>query len=200
MSSRSGWSVGRSLVFVGFLVPAVVIFYLALANLLGAEPAKALVELLGETALIVLILTLSITPLRKIRRLPSFVGYRRMLGLYAFFYALLHVVSYAVFLVDWQNFVEDLYKRPYIVVGAAAFLILFALAITSTKAAIRRLGKNWKRLHRLVYLAAIAIVVHVYWQTRSDYFEALVFAVIIAILLLSRVAYSSKRRSSLVVK
>lgn len=200
MGSRSRRRVVRFIVFVAFLVPALAIFYLAFANRLGAEPAKALVELLGETALIVLILTLSVTPLRKIKLLPSFVGYRRMLGLYAFFYAFLHVLSYGVFLVDWQNFVEDLYKRPYIIMGAGAFLILFSLALTSTKYAIRKLGKNWKRLHRLVYVAAVVIVIHVYWQTRSDYFEALVFAVIIAILLLLRLPFLSKGRSALVAK
>ena len=200
MASRSRGLLVRFLVFVGFLVPAVIIFYLAFANRLGAEPAKALVELLGETALIVLILTLSITPLRKIKFLPSFVGYRRMLGLYSFFYALLHVLSYGAFLVDWQNFVEDLYKRPYIVMGVGAFLILLALALTSTKHAIRKLGKNWKRLHRMVYIAAVAIVVHVYWQARADYFEALVFGSIVMALLLLRLPFFLRKPRNLAVK
>lgn len=186
--------------FVGLFSPAPYIFYLALSNQLGAEPAKALVEFLGEVAFIILILTLSITPLKRLSFLPSFVRYRRMVGLYVFFYALLHVLSYGLFLVDWANFVEDLYKRPYVVAGALGFLILFALAITSLKVVVRKMGKNWKRLHRSIYLSSIAILIHVYWQTRADYLEAILFAVPVFIVLLLRAPLLQKKPLNLSAK
>lgn len=181
--------------FVTLFLPAPYIFYLAISNQLGAEPAKALVEFLGESALVILALTLAITPLRKIQFLPSLLRYRRMIGLYVFFYALLHIGSYAVFLVDWANFVEDLYKRPYVIAGAISFSILLVLAVTSPKIMIRQLGKAWKRVHRAIYIAAIAALVHVYWQARADYLETILFAVPILFLLLLRVRFLARKRS-----
>lgn len=186
--------------FISLMLPAPYIFSMALTNQLGAEPAKALVEFLGEAALVILILTLSVTPLRKFRALPSFVRYRRMIGLYSFFYAFLHVFSYGAFLVDWSNFVEDLYKRPYVIAGALGFLILVALALTSFKFVIRKMGKSWKRLHRLIYLSAFAALVHVYWQARSDYLEAILFAFPLIILLLLRLPVYLEKRARLAVK
>ena len=170
-------------IFIACLAPLPYIVYRLVINNLGAEPAKALVEFLGETSLIVLFVTLAVTPLSKVKVLPSFVKYRRMLGLWVFFYACLHLLSYGVFLVDWRNFIEDLYQRPYVIVGALAFLILLALAVTSPRAAIKKLGKKWKLLHRWVYLATFLVVVHVYWQLRADYFEALVYFVIFLVLM-----------------
>lgn len=200
MVKRSKHLLIWGVLFVSLFLPAPYIFYMALSNQLGAEPAKALVEFLGEVALIILILTLSITPLKRLRFLPSFVRYRRMVGLYVFYYAFLHVFSYGLFLVDWNNFVEDLYKRPYVIAGALGFMILFALAITSFKFLVRKMGKNWRRLHRFIYLSALIILVHVYWQTRSDYLEAILFAVPIFVLLLLRVPIFGQKRANMSAK
>jgi sulfoxide reductase heme-binding subunit YedZ len=172
--------------FIGSLAPLVYILWAAFSTKLGAEPAKALVDFLGQTALIMLMLTLCITPLKKLAFLPSLIRYRRMIGLWVFFYAATHVLSYGLFLVDWTNFVEDLYKRPYITVGAFAFLVLLALAITSPKPVVRALGKKWKSLHQWIYLALVAVVIHVAWQARSDYSEAILYALGAAVLLYFR--------------
>lgn len=200
MTNRSRHLLIWWFLFVGLLLPAPYIFYMALTNQLGAEPAKALVEFLGETSLTILILTLSVTPLKRLPALPSFLRYRRMLGLYVFFYAVLHVFSYGMFLVDWNNFVEDLYKRPYVIAGAFGFVILFALALTSFKVLVRKMGRNWKRLHRLVYLCAITAIVHVFWQSRADYLETILFAVPVLALLVLRLPFFVKNRSKLHAK
>lgn len=180
------------LLFVCQLIPVVYIFSLALSNQLGAEPAKGLVEYLGEVSLILLIASLAVTPIKRVSWLPSLLRYRRMTGLYAFFYALVHIASYGVFLVDWQNFIEDLYSRPYVIMGALSFLVLLALALTSPKFMVRRLGRRWKKLHRLVYVAPVLAVVHVAWQVRSDYREALLFGVAVFVVLAFRYAYISE--------
>jgi len=173
-------------IFTVCLLPLPYILYQGFSDNLGAEPAKALVEFLGETSIVLLLATLAITPLGKIGVIPKLVKYRRMVGLYVFFYAVLHLASYAFLLVDWDNFVEDLYQRIYVMFGAAAFLILFALTITSPKFMLRKLGKRWKLLHRCVYPAAILVVVHVWWQVRSDYAEAVAYAAVLFVLLLFR--------------
>jgi len=175
--------------FSGALLPLIYIVWAAVNNKLGAEPAKALVEFLGETALMFLIATLSISPMQKLKVFNGLVRHRRMLGLYVFFYACLHVFSYGFFLVDWQNLIEDIYKRPYVTMGFMAFVILTALALTSPKIMLRRMGRRWKPLHRLVYLAAIFVLIHVFWQVRSDYSEALIYAVFVLGLLLFRYRY-----------
>lgn len=173
-------------------MPLVFIILKLVMNDLGAEPAKALVEFLGETALMLLFVTLSLTPLRKIKRLPSLLRYRRMLGLWVFFYALMHLLAYGLFLVDWANFIEDLYKRLYVIMGALAFLILLALAITSPKFMVKKLGRKWKYLHRMVYLSAALVVIHVYWQLRADYFEAIVYLIIWLVLMAFRIPNLTK--------
>jgi len=180
--------------FLAQLLPVLYIFSAAIANQLGAEPAKALVEYLGEAALYLLIATLAITPLKRVSVIPSLLRYRRMIGLFAFFYAAIHMLSYGLFLVDWTNFIEDLYRRAYVSAGLLAFLILLALAVTSPKSMVRRLGKKWKSLHRMVYLAAIIAVIHVFWQVRSNYSEAIVFAVVVAGLLCLRLPLLNKSR------
>lgn len=187
-------------VFLIQLLPFVFIVFRVFTNTLGAEPAKALVEFLGEVAATWLLFSLSLTPLARFKWLGQLRKYRRMIGLYVFFYACLHVVSYGVFLVDWRNFVEDLYSRQYVVAGAAAFVLLACLAVTSPKAVVRKLGKKWKRLHRLVYVAGAAAILHVWWQSRSDYFEALVFLVIYCCLMMYRYRYFRGLLHKLLVK
>ena len=177
------------LLFSAALLPLIYILLMAVFGDLGSEPAKAVVEFLGETALIFLIITLSISPVRKIPVFRGLVRYRRMTGLYVFFYALMHLMSYSILLVDWLNFLEDIYKRPYVTMGFSAFIILSALAVTSPKIMVKKLGRRWKPLHRFVYLAAILVLVHVWWQVRSDYTEAISYAAAVLFLLSFRFSY-----------
>lgn len=177
------------LIFLAQLVPLVYIVSTAIWGDLGAEPAKALVEYLGETALVFLFVTLSVTPLKRFKFFSWALRFRRMFGLYVFFYACLHLLAYGALLVDWLNFIEDLYKRLYVTMGFAAFLILLALAVTSPKSMVRKLGKKWKSLHRWVYVAVLLVVIHVWWQTRSDYTEAVIYLAIALVLLFERRSY-----------
>jgi methionine sulfoxide reductase heme-binding subunit len=152
---------------------------------LGADPGKAIVLYNGEWALRFLILTLMVTPMRQLLSIPSVARVRRMLGLFTFFYATLHVVSYAVFLLELQftDILADIIKRPYITVGFAAFLLLVPLAVTSNRWMISRLKKRWKILHKLIYLIAILVILHLTWLTKDDYQEVFFYAMGVALLL-----------------
>ncbi|MFT4798301.1 MAG: sulfoxide reductase heme-binding subunit YedZ [Candidatus Azotimanducaceae bacterium] len=162
---------------------------------LGADPGKEIVHYLGQWALILLLVTLSVSPFQfyfKVRVFPL----RRMLGLFSFFYAVLHFSAYCVFLLE-LNFSEiwnEVIDRPYITVGALALLGMFPLAVTSTRAMQRRLGRNWKRLHRLIYPIAIFGIIHFIWQTRSDFTESLMYSAVLALLLSLRVYRSTRER------
>lgn len=157
----------------------------AMPNQLGADPADKIVLFNGEWALRFLLITLAMTPLRDLLRSSWPVRVRRLLGLYCFFYASLHVASYLVFLLGWQleDLVADVIKRPYITAGFLAYLLLIPLAVTSNRKMLRRLGKNWKILHRAIYAIGMLAVIHFLWQTRSDYGEPLMYALILATLL-----------------
>lgn len=173
-------------IFVVALVPLAWIIFLTVNNDLGANPIETLNRYTGDWVLRFLMITLAVTPLRKLTGWNALLRYRRMLGLFAFFYVCLHFLSYA-----WldQNFVladiiKDVIKRPYITVGFASFLMLIPLAVTSTNAMVRRLGaKRWQKLHRLVYAIGIGGVVHFLWLVKSDIREPLVYAVILTLLL-----------------
>lgn len=152
---------------------------------LGPDPVAAIEHELGLWALRLLLVTLAITPLRQISGQPAWLKFRRMLGLYAFAYASLHLAAYlALDLRGWWALVfEEIVKRPYITVGFAAWLLLVPLAVTSTRGWMRRLGRNWGRLHRLVYLVAVLAVLHFWWIVKSDYREPLLYALVLAMLL-----------------
>ncbi len=152
---------------------------------LGADPVAEIEHRLGLWALRLLMITLSITPLRQLTGQAVLVRFRRMLGLYVFFYATLHFSAYLVLDLRgyWTQIFEEIAKRPYITVGFAAWLLLVPLAITSTQAAIRRLGRNWARLHRLVYVIAVLAVLHFWWLVKSDVREPLLYAAILTVLL-----------------
>ncbi len=175
--------------FIVALVPLAFLIYRALNNDLGANPIETINRYTGDWVLRFLLLTLAITPLRRLTGWNGLLRYRRMLGLFAFFYACLHFLSWA-----WldqyfvlADIIRDVAKRPYITVGFACFLMLIPLAVTSTSAMIRRLGaKRWQQLHRLVYLIGIGGVVHFLWLVKSDIREPLVYAAILAVLLGSR--------------
>jgi sulfoxide reductase heme-binding subunit YedZ len=162
---------------------------------LGADPVAALTHATGEWALRLLLLGLALTPLRRLTGQAWPIRFRRLVGLYAFFYACLHL---AVFLVldlqgFWTQVFEDIVKRPYITVGFAAWLLLVPLAFTSTRGWMRRLGKRWAQLHRLVYAIGVLAVLHFLWLVKSDLREPLVYAAILAVLLGARLWWRLRR-------
>lgn len=155
------------------------------SNALGADPVAEIEHRLGLWALRFLMLTLAITPLRQLTGWNVLVRFRRMLGLYAFAYASLHFATYLGLDLRgyWSQVVADIVKRPYITVGFLAWLLLVPLAVTSTKGWIRRLGRNWARLHKAVYLIAVLAVLHFWWLVKSDVREPALYAAIAAVLL-----------------
>lgn len=169
------------------------------SDALGADPVATVEHTLGLWALRFLLLTLAITPLRQLLKQPMLLRFRRMLGLYAFAYATLHFTAWLVLDMRgfWAVIAEDLVKRPYITVGFAAWLLLLPLAATSTVGWMRRLGRNWGRLHRLVYAIAVLAVLHFWWLVKSDIREPLLYASILAVLLGWRIAKAWQRRRQL---
>ncbi len=163
---------------------------------LGANPVEKMLDEAGLWALRILLLTLAVTPLRVLTGWTWLLGYRRLLGLFAFFYLVLHLTIYVVLdrTLDLGLIVEDVLERPFITLGMLAFLAMVPLAITSTRGWMRRLGKRWQKLHRLVYAIAILGVWHYYWQVKLDTVEATIYAVILAVLLAFRVRESWLRR------
>jgi methionine sulfoxide reductase heme-binding subunit len=187
-------------VLAGSLAPLAAILWNAARRNLGANPIAEALNELGLTALVFLIASLACTPVREAFDWPWAVGLRRMLGLFAFFYAVLHAATYS--LLDQRGnlraILADVTKRPFIIAGFLAFLILVPLAATSTANAVRRLGfPRWKRLHRLVYLAGGLAVLHFVLRVKKDVREPAVYGVVLAILLLARVALYVKRRRGL---
>jgi methionine sulfoxide reductase heme-binding subunit len=187
-------------VFLLCLVPAIELTDRALHGRLGANPVETLQHTTGDWTLRFLIFTLCITPFRKLFKLPELIRFRRMLGLFAFFYVCLHFLTY---LGPDQSFDlaamwKDVYKRPFITVGFAAFVLLIPLAITSTAGWIRRLGgKRWTQLHRAIYAAGILGVIHYYWLVKSDVRKPLFYGALVTILLLWRLGdWFSKRGST----
>jgi sulfoxide reductase heme-binding subunit YedZ len=153
---------------------------------LTANPIEFITHSTGTWTLVLLLASLTITPLRKIKALNWTIKLRRMLGLYAFLYVCLHFTTYLWLdhFFDWARITQDIAKRPYVTVGFAAFVLLVPLALTSTKAAIRWLtGKRWQQLHRLVYVAAIGGVVHFYWLVKADITQPVLYAIVLSVLL-----------------
>ncbi|WP_341911882.1 protein-methionine-sulfoxide reductase heme-binding subunit MsrQ [Polaromonas sp. YR568] len=178
----------KPVVFLACLLPFAWLFYSALTNQLGANPAEALIRATGDWTLRFLCIVLAVTPLRVISNTPALARFRRMLGLFVYFYVLVHLLSYSWFDMgfDVADIVRDIIKRPFILVGFAAFLLLTPLAATSFNAAIRRLGaKRWQMLHKLVYLIAGLGLLHFFWMRsgKNDFAEVAVYAAIIAALL-----------------
>jgi len=178
--------INKPILFIAALIPLAFLIYRGLINDLGANPIETINRYTGDWVLRFLLITLAVTPLRRLTGWNGLLRYRRMLGLFAFFYACVHFLSWA-----WldqyfvlADIVQDVAKRPYITVGFASFLMLIPLALTSTNAMIRRLGaKRWQQLHRLVYLIGIGGVVHFLWLVKSDIREPLVYGAVLALLL-----------------
>ncbi len=174
------------------LVPAGALLVGALRDTLGANPIEAITHATGDWTLRLLLATLMVTPLRRLLGWRWLAPYRRTLGLLAFSYACLHFATWLALdhFFDWAAIAEDVFERPYVTAGFTAFLCLVPLAITSTRGWIRRLGRRWVRLHRLVYAAAIAGVVHFLWLVKTDLREPLVYGAILAALLSVRGWYA----------
>jgi sulfoxide reductase heme-binding subunit YedZ len=176
----------KLVVFINCLVPLVLLFWDLYRKQVGPNPLEFVTRTTGMLTLVFLSLTVAITPLRRIFRLNSLVKFRRMLGLFAFFYGTLHLLTYIWFdrVFNFISVAQDVARRPFILVGMTAFLLMTPLAITSTNKMVKRLGgKRWAKLHRLVYLAAIAGVVHFWMLVKSDVRLPLTFGFIIVFLL-----------------
>jgi sulfoxide reductase heme-binding subunit YedZ len=178
----------KPLVFVASLVPLAWLLcgaFNLFGESLGADPVKKLEHEFGKTALNFLLLTLLVTPVKNLAGLPQVLRLRRMLGLFAFFYVVLHFTVYLVLDLElnFRTLFADIAKRPYITIGFAALLLLIPLAVTSTNRMMRRLGRRWQKLHRLIYVIAVLGVWHFYWQVKRDVREPLIYAAILAVLL-----------------
>ena len=176
----------KALIFGLSLIPLGKLAFNAYLDRLGANPIEKITHITGYWALSYLLITLSVTPLRRFSGWLWLMRLRRMLGLFGFFYAILHFLTYLILdqFFDWQAIFEDIFKRPYITVGFSVFLILIPLAITSSNAMMRQLGgRRWKKLHQLVYLCALGGVIHFAWLVKKDLSNPVIFAVILGFLL-----------------
>ncbi len=162
--------------------------WLTFTRQLGADAVDTLLHRLGDFTLIILLSTLAITPLRRLTGWNMLIRIRRLLGLFGFFYLTLHFFVYLVLdqTLDWEFILVDLTKRPYAVVGFTAWLLLIPLAVTSTRGWVRRLGKRWQKLHKLVYVAVALGLLHFYWQVKADTLWPLVAATVYVVLLTLR--------------
>lgn len=183
------YGVWRLMVFMLVLVWPVWWLYEAWIFALGPDPGKVLVDRLGLGTLILLLITLCMTPLVRLTGWGGWMAVRRQLGLWCFAYAVLHVTLYALFILglDWGQLGVELVKRPYIIVGSLAWLGLLALAVTSNRYSQRRLGRRWKSLHKLVYAVLLLGLLHMLWIVRSDLQEWLIYAAVGAVLLIIRI-------------
>ena len=179
----------KPLLFAVCLAPLAWLLWDALHDGLGADPVAQLEHRSGDWALRLLLTTLAITPLRRLTGRAELLRLRRMLGMFAFFYACVHLTIYVVIDLGgyWSQLFADIVKRPYITVGFTAWLLLIPLAVTSTRGMMRRLGRNWQRLHRLVYVIAPLAVLHFLWLVKADHREPLIYLAILSLLMLARV-------------
>ena len=180
-------------VFILSLLPFLLIVYKIFLNKLGPEPIKEITHFTGEWTLIFICLTLSMSPLKRFTNFAFWIKIRRMLGLFVFFYATLHLLTYLIidYRLDWNQILDDVIKKKYIFVGFAAWLLLIPLVLTSTQKMIIALKHNWKKLHRLIYVIAILGSLHFIWLSKTIYFKPLIYFIIITILLILRVNFKN---------
>ncbi len=191
--------VAKPIVFLLALTPALALTVAAVTNRLGANPIESLTHETGTWALRFLLLALAITPLRRLSGWNAPVRFRRMLGLFAFFYVLVHFLVFSVLdhFFAWDDILADIVKRPYITVGFLGLVLLTPLAITSTHGMLRRLGaKRWKTLHRLAYFAAGAGVLHFLWLVKADLREPLIYLSVLTLLLVLRLPMRERRSAT----
>lgn len=189
----------KPLLFIICLLPLARLLYLAFNGGLGANPIEFITRSTGTWTLVGLMLTLAVTPLRRLTGRNELIRYRRMLGVFAFFYACLHFTTYIWLdqFFDLKGILRDIYKRPFITVGFSAFLLLIPLAVTSTNAMMRRLGRRWQQLHRLVYLIGLLGVLHYLWLVKKDLTQPLIYAGVLLVLLTLRLPFISTHLSSM---
>jgi len=178
-------------VFLLSLIPFLIIIYKIFFNQLGPEPVKEITHHTGEWTLIFIIITLAMSPLKKITKLNIWISFRRMLGLFVFFYATIHLMTYIVidYRFNWQQIYDDVLKKKYVFIGFSAWLLLIPLAATSSQKMTKLLKQNWKKLHRLIYVIAIFGALHYIWLSKTIFFKPLIFAIIILILLMFRLNF-----------
>ena len=179
----------KTLVFFLSLWPIYVISYQIIFNQLGPEPVDRIINHFGEWTLIFILLTLSMTPLKKITKSVEWIKFRRMLGLFTFFYASIHMLSYVGldYRFDFEPLINDVLKKKFIFIGFSAWLLLIPLAVTSSERMVRLLKQNWKKIHRLIYIIGIFGVLHYIWLSKTIFFKPLIFLIILVILLLFRI-------------
>jgi sulfoxide reductase heme-binding subunit YedZ len=193
------WRIG---VFIAAAIWPLLWLYQALGDVLGPDPGKVLVDRLGLGALVLLLITLSMTPLQKLTDWPGWIAVRRQMGLWCFAYVVLHLSGYTAFILgfDWSQLGIELRKRPYIIVGVLGFLGLFALAVTSNRYSQRRLGSRWRKLHRLVYGILGLGLLHMLWIVRADLKEWAIYASIGALLVVLRLPPVTRRIPRVIAK
>ena len=179
----------KPFVFIICLWPLGTIILDIYYNDLGAEPVKKIMDHFGEWTLIFICLTLTMSPLKRITNLGFWIKFRRMLGLFVFFYATIHLLTYVGldYRFDWEPIINDVLKKKYIFIGFSAWLLLIPLAITSSQKMIKILGRNWKNLHRLVYVIAIFGSLHYIWLSKTIFFKPLIYTLIVVVLLTLRI-------------
>src|SRR5438045_1627175 len=192
----------KPFVFLACLLPLARLGWKAYMGLLGANPIEVITHSTGDWTLIFLLITLAITPLRKLTHLYWLISFRRMVGLFAFFYGTLHLMTYVWLdkFFDVHEMLHDIAKRKFITAGMTAFVLMIPLALTSTKWAIRKLGKRWQRLHRLIYFSAAAGVIHYIWLVKADLKKPLEYAAVLALLLLFRALLWAKTKFASIEK
>ncbi len=186
--------VGKVFLWIGCLTPFALLVARGIGingSSLGPNPVEEVLNICGKTGLNLLVLTLCVTPIRRSTGINRLVAFRRPLGLFAFFYAVLHFLTYALLdlRLDWSHLFVDIAERPYITVGFTAIVLLVPLAVTSTQGFQRRLGRNWVRLHRLTYAIAALAVVHYWWQVKLDVAEPLLYVFLLTVLLGVRLSH-----------
>jgi len=179
----------KIIVFFLSLWPIYLITYQIVFNQLGPEPVDRIINHFGEWTLIFILLTLSMTPLKKITKSIEWIKFRRMLGLFTFFYASIHMLSYVGldYRFDFEPLINDVLKKKFIFIGFSAWLLLIPLAVTSSEKMVRLLKQNWKKIHRLIYIIGIFGVLHYIWLSKTIFFKPLIFLILLIILLLFRI-------------
>ena len=185
----------KIIVFVLCLWPLVIISLNIYYNELGAEPVKKIMNHFGEWTLIFICLTLAMSPLKRFTSLAFWTKFRRMLGLFVFFYATIHLLTYIGldYRFDWQPIFNDVLKKKFIFIGFSAWLLLIPLAATSSQKMINLLKQNWKKLHRIVYIIAIFGALHYIWLSKTIFFKPLIYSVIIVVLLILRIRIKTRK-------
>ena len=190
------FKIAKAVIFAAALIPLALLAYYAYTDDLGANPIEVITHWTGDSTIVLLLITLAVTPLRRSSGWNDAIKFRRLLGLFAFFYACLHFTTYIWLdqFFDFPGMLKDVAKRPFITVGFASFILLIPLALTSTAAMVRRLGKRWQKLHRLIYLAAGGGVIHYWWLVKKDIRWPLAYGVVLLLLLGFRLALKWPRR------